>query len=843
MTIDIQTMLDRGDFQIPLFAEFILDKYQDIRKTDPESAKQIEDRVFTPDFLKSLLSGTNRRLQSRAFRRVPGGCFAGLEEEIVSCMSDPRAPGLVPAAGKVLKAAAPERFQEIVTDIFEAATAEETLSARSFSWLAFFHDLPRELKKEFFDKSTELLLANVEALPPDSGRGWVLAKSLEAALCLEDHRSAALAGQVIRILLRSNDAGEAGAGQFSFDLFRLLTPAPDHERSDFELSLFFQVDNGELDRVPGIVDRFYSTDGKGRSLSRAFAEFAAATAAAGQDLSTDQNLPADFDEWCQAGAGESEGFLSGVLRQILGDRALLEEARENELAAAFVCTLFCLGWQQRRGGKFSPDSLSESELLAYLGLDVRDLPFMDEIRSVVIRMDPIGRARILVRAMDDGLKRWKSERTGFYSLLNIIRLMGEAPESEYLPLVVQSLIWSVPHDDDRFYQDIIPGICRFGDPVFDALDPLMKSIKAERLLDLLSVVRTIASPRAETFLLDHADLFMGAVRSDTLQTFSMLASRKGLDLVAHKVGKQQPGVDELFAVVNTFEGNQGPEVARAIEEADRLERQIHEMMAPVEKNIPRDLMRLELHCPLCGDSNFYDCRNVLVSPKGKGYVAEELVCLNCGRIPEFEISPQGLLAVQAEMMRVYSGREEDKDFLPGAVKIMNSAFFGRPMAISEGLAIYKEKIQKEPKIPDHYIGLGNAYRSLGQDTLARQQYEKAIECGPFYIEAYLSLARLEEKAGRLESALGWLEKGRPFLKRPLICRGIQVPAEEIMKGYRDLHFALAKKTGKKVSMIRASECMAGKSAVGKGSLKKIGPNEPCPCGSGKKYKKCCKRTH
>ena len=23
---------------------------------------------------------------------------------------------------------------------------------------------------------------------------------------------------------------------------------------------------------------------------------------------------------------------------------------------------------------------------------------------------------------------------------------------------------------------------------------------------------------------------------------------------------------------------------------------------------------------------------------------------------------------------------------------------------------------------------------------------------------------------------------------------------------------------------------------------KVGPNEPCPCGSGKKYKKCCGRS-
>ena len=26
-----------------------------------------------------------------------------------------------------------------------------------------------------------------------------------------------------------------------------------------------------------------------------------------------------------------------------------------------------------------------------------------------------------------------------------------------------------------------------------------------------------------------------------------------------------------------------------------------------------------------------------------------------------------------------------------------------------------------------------------------------------------------------------------------------------------------------------------------GSVKKVGRNEPCPCGSGKKYKNCCGR--
>lgn len=33
----------------------------------------------------------------------------------------------------------------------------------------------------------------------------------------------------------------------------------------------------------------------------------------------------------------------------------------------------------------------------------------------------------------------------------------------------------------------------------------------------------------------------------------------------------------------------------------------------------------------------------------------------------------------------------------------------------------------------------------------------------------------------------------------------------------------------------------GKQTVTRKKVKKIGRNEPCPCGSGKKYKKCCGR--
>ncbi|MBR2937926.1 MAG: preprotein translocase subunit SecA [Oscillospiraceae bacterium] len=47
------------------------------------------------------------------------------------------------------------------------------------------------------------------------------------------------------------------------------------------------------------------------------------------------------------------------------------------------------------------------------------------------------------------------------------------------------------------------------------------------------------------------------------------------------------------------------------------------------------------------------------------------------------------------------------------------------------------------------------------------------------------------------------------------------------------------KVAKETGAIGSSESMVKKQPVRKTAAEKIGPNDPCPCGSGKKYKKCC----
>lgn len=823
MTIDIDSVLERGDFSVPLLAEFILDKYEDIQNTDPAAAKKIEEQAFTPAFIQSVLSWDRSYLKSRLFRLVPAQAFSDFSEQIAAhALASEMRGGLI-AAIRVLKAVSEDLFRKVVTRLFENSLAGDGLSAQTFSWLEFFHDLPRDLQENFFDRGMDLMMENLGALKSDKGMEWVLAKSLDAALCLEAPEMPVLARNAVRALVDDYDPEDSSVFSFCFDLFNLMISEADSETDDFELDLFFQLESGRINLIPGVVDRCYAPEKGSMPLSKAYADF------------MDRANVSEFMPGEAFGNEVEEPPLKRVFREVGQDKDLMAEMGKKELTRSLALVEFCLEWKKKRRTDVDLQGLTDEDLMDYLTLDTRDKPFKAELRAHIGQMAPERRALVLTQSLACSIEHWNECGFWVYATATIIQCMCDTGEPDYLPVVVQSFRWETDIEDDAFFQDIITGACRFGDVVFDHFDNCMEEIREDRLIDILAVVRSMATPRAETFLLAHFDQFSAAFRADTMDAFTALISRKALDMLAHKVGKNQRQIDELYVIVNLFEGNDGPEVQRLLENLSNVEQEIQDTLKAVESNAPRDVMRLELKCSNCGDISHYDCRNIILSPQGEGYVAEELTCVNCNEISEFDIDASGRYAIQAEAIRVF-GTDEDQPPFPGAVKILNTAFMGRPMSLIEGIALYKEKIRKNPGNPAHYIGLGNVYRTANQSSLARQQYEKAIELGPFYIESYLSLARLEEKNGEPAAALDWLQKGRRYLKRPLICKEFLTPAEEILAQYRDLHFDLIMETGSALAQIRDEECVSRAA-----SLKKIGPNEKCPCGSGKKYKKCCKR--
>ena len=71
-----------------------------------------------------------------------------------------------------------------------------------------------------------------------------------------------------------------------------------------------------------------------------------------------------------------------------------------------------------------------------------------------------------------------------------------------------------------------------------------------------------------------------------------------------------------------------------------------------------------------------------------------------------------------------------------------------------------------------------------------------------------------------------------FAKKPIVMPG-SMQAANLLKG------AVDELTEMGISVDLDSNAAAFSDASG---VKKVYPNDPCPCGSGKKYKKCCGRS-
>jgi len=829
MTIDLDIIIERGRFEHPFFAEFILNKYEDIKEGDPDGAWKIESRVFTPEFLNKILSGEDDLLKASALRLVPPMCFATLAEAVETYWETTDSIGAKKSAANILKTVAKDRFQLELQRKCREFFDQKNGTMEHFFWMEYLLDLPPEQGTAFFDETLSFFENKRSDLAHDE-RYPNLVQVLHSSAMILKHGSV---DQTVRehlaCLVDQFEEGQIDRDEFCFKLFHSLEAGAEKIAGGFELEVFYDMENARENGRTVIwsdaLDRLYLPGPQGLRFIDSFEQLRQMALFKEQLEAlpfTEQNL---------------KKFEGQLVKRLIGDSETMSIIESANLTDEAVAAFSAMLWRLNRNEQVQPGAYTDEELVDYLCFDQRPLPFMARFHEGINHMPEERRLDILVPAMEKSLADFDGNDEGFYALCNQLELMTHAPLPDYLPLFLKTFFWEDGVDEDTLADALNRAVSGYGDGVFEPLSMIMDGIPKWRLLDVLSVIRKVATPKAEAFLLEHFDQFLQEYKADTMEACQGLVSQRALERFIHKVGKNQTGVDELFVLVQTFEGNTGPEVEKCLEGIRMSGYGLDESMALLESGEPRAVMTLELKCARCGDTSTYECSNIVVSRGGGAYVAEEKTCISCSEISEFDVTASGMMSVNGEMMRIIQAAPEKVEASPfqGAVRVLQTHAMGKSMGLSEAIAGYKEKIENQPGKAEFNIGLGNIYMQVNHPTFARQQYLAAIEKAPLYIEAYLSLAQLEEDRGNLTAALDWLEKGRPYLKRPLVCKDRNMSADQIMDEYLDRHFELRRSTGSKVAQLSGEECMA----PGR-SLKKIGPNEKCPCGSGKKFKKCCK---
>jgi tetratricopeptide (TPR) repeat protein len=173
---------------------------------------------------------------------------------------------------------------------------------------------------------------------------------------------------------------------------------------------------------------------------------------------------------------------------------------------------------------------------------------------------------------------------------------------------------------------------------------------------------------------------------------------------------------------------------------------------------------------------------------------------------------------------------------------------GREMHPLEAVDMYSRQVEAEPDNADLRVRYGNVLRFLGRPETAALHYRAAVQADPANVEACASLADLAREAGDRTEA-------RRMLQRVLELAPNSTLARQDREEY--MQFALeelaeldgpARSTARRTELAFATgpqrRGSAGPPSSPQQSVRhagKVGRNEPCPCGSGKKYKKCCGR--
>jgi hypothetical protein len=151
------------------------------------------------------------------------------------------------------------------------------------------------------------------------------------------------------------------------------------------------------------------------------------------------------------------------------------------------------------------------------------------------------------------------------------------------------------------------------------------------------------------------------------------------------------------------------------------------------------------------------------------------------------------------------------------------------------MAELREAAARHPEDIINHLRLARLQCVLGRRGRARECYARALLIEPDAMEAGLGLAQILADAGETRMAFDKLcrlldgkSRWRFFRTDELSPQGL---TEDLARLYNKLHAELGVRD-------RALLCTAST----QGRSAKVGRNDPCPCGSGKKFKKCCSET-
>jgi tetratricopeptide (TPR) repeat protein len=432
----------------------------------------------------------------------------------------------------------------------------------------------------------------------------------------------------------------------------------------------------------------------------------------------------------------------------------------------------------------------------------------------------------IISALTGSIEKLKDNNGGN----TLVRLMGDLGWMEF----IQPLILSTNDTNgDYLCEAAMFALSNIGESARDALIAQWDELDSCQQIYGATVLESVGGDAVVDFALSRFDEL---VRED-FERWCNLAQAvpdvRLLEKLRPEVRRKQALIDETYYRLCRLldaEGKELPEVHQRILQERQRQQNAMKNFHRGDFVSDRKTLHLSLRCTACGEVNGYDVKAVVIDDKGGNpLVADEFPCLSCGEFVEFEFEPIARMALLAETIRVQAAhaagdRKVNALISVGKVRASDETV----LPLTTAFADWREKIHNNPNDWLSLFRLGNIQGHINRPKASLDSFRKAHAINPQSMETIVNLAAKLDEFGKKKEAFELLTRS---LKDSANWQTISGhPAE---KGWEvaQLYNQLRRELGRDDLPALHPSFM--------GSVPKVGRNDPCPCGSGKKYKKCC----
>jgi hypothetical protein len=498
-------------------------------------------------------------------------------------------------------------------------------------------------------------------------------------------------------------------------------------------------------------------------------------------------------------------------------------------SADMACFAVAAAMRPFERDEIEADSLSEEEALDTLALDFSDNRHLPQLSQRLSAFPAADVARGVNKRMPTVRDEWGSVHLA--NLSGELRLAG----------TIQTLINCLGEGGGDFLcEDAAKALVRIGEPAAQALSVQWDSFDASQRIYGRSVLEQTGGEPALKFAIAH---FQGLFREDQQSWCSLAAAvpdQQLIDLIEPHVRRQQPIIDGCFYLMCVLTGYEHADLQQIGERVRTHRQRVLERQAAFAAGNFRDpesSIALTLRCENCGDVNRYEVRSVVTSSSISGpayFIGDDLPCVSCGEWVDFEFTKEAQMQMMGALLRRLVSVRAGQDVNVGPLRIIDVHYRWETRPAPEVMAEIKAAVARYPQDVVNRLRLARFQHVFGRLGRARECYGRALLIEPDSLEAGLGLAQIMADTGEPRRAFDKLcelldRKGRWcfFRTDELAPQGL---TENFVRLFNKLHSQLGMHER---ALLHASAVQ---------DTAKVGRNDPCPCGSGKKYKKCCRDT-